>query len=130
MYTVTSAARISNGMFESELRNDAAVPWKSACKLAGMCMSFCTLVMDEIAPPSAALDARLKETVMAGNCPWWLIESCSVCDSKCENALSGTALLNVELALPADVEPLLEFAVDVLEVSALGGGDSVVVVGV
>ena len=56
-------------MLESEFRKDAAVPWKSACKLAGMCMSFCTLVMAEIAPPSAALGARLKETVMAGNCP-------------------------------------------------------------
>ena len=66
---MTRAARISRGMLESEFRKDAAVPWKSACKLAGMCISFCTLVIAEIAPPSAAFGARLKETVIAGNCP-------------------------------------------------------------
>jgi hypothetical protein len=31
-----------------------------------------------MAPPSAAFGARLKETVIAGNWPWWVIESGSV----------------------------------------------------
>ena len=66
---MTRAARINNGMFERELRKEAAVPWKSAWRLAGMFMSFCTLVIAVIAPPSAALGARLKETVIAGNWP-------------------------------------------------------------
>src|SRR5580658_1285931 len=111
-------------MFESELRNDAAVPWKSACTLAGMCMSFCTLVIALIAPPSAAFGARLNETVMAGNCPWWLIESCWVFVSKCEKALRGTALLIAELGVPAEVAPLLDVELEVLGVSAFAGGAS------
>ena len=32
---MTSAARISSASFESEFSNEAAVPWKSACKLGG-----------------------------------------------------------------------------------------------
>ena len=60
-------------------------------------MSFCTLVIAVIALPSAAFGARLKETVIAGNCPWWLMESGSLARSKCVNALSGTALLFAEL---------------------------------
>ncbi len=69
MYTVTSAARINRASFESEFLNEAAVPWKSACKLAGMFMSFCTLSIAVMALPRAALGARLNETVTEGNCP-------------------------------------------------------------
>src|SRR5271170_2123219 len=112
------------GMLERELRNDAAVPWKSACRLAGMCMSFCTLVMAVIAPPSAAFGARLNETVIAGNCPWWLIESCWVLVSKCEKAPRGTALLITELEVPAELAPLLDVELEALEVSAFAGGTS------
>ena len=42
MYTVTKAARMSSGSFDSEALNEAAVPSKPACKLAGMCRSFFT----------------------------------------------------------------------------------------
>jgi hypothetical protein len=59
---------------------------------------------------------------MAGNCPWWLIESDSVVVSKCEKALSGTALLVAELFVPAEVAPLLDEAVEVLAESAFTGG--------
>ena len=52
--------------------------------------------MAVIAPPSAALGARLNDTVTAGNCPWWLIESGSSVLSICVNALRGTALDGVE----------------------------------
>src|SRR5579871_6313849 len=48
--------------------------------------------MSLMALPSDALGARLNETVTAGNCPWWLIESASVVDTACVNALSGMAV--------------------------------------
>src|SRR6201999_914072 len=54
----------------------------------------------------------------------WM-DSCSVAVSKCENALSGTALLFAELVVPAEVAPRLEVALDVLGVSTLGGGAKV-----
>ena len=59
-----------------------------------------------------------------------MIESASVLVSKCENALSGAALLIAELVLPADVEPLLEVATDVLAVNAFTGGVRVLAEGV
>ena len=69
-------------------------------------MSFCTLSTAVIALPSAPFGARLKDTVTAGNCPWWLMESGSVVCSKCEKALSGTALLVTELVAPAEFAPV------------------------
>src|SRR5580700_2116135 len=129
MYTVTSAARISNGSLASELVNDAAVPWNPACRLGGMCMSFCTLSTAVMASPSAAFGPRLKDTVMAGNCPWWLMESASVVFSKCEKALSGTATLNTELVAPDELAPLLVVE-DKLCDSAFGGGARVFAEGV
>src|SRR5271168_2390151 len=44
-----------------------------------------------VASPKEALEARLKEKVMTGNCPWWLTASGAVFCSKCAKALSGTA---------------------------------------
>src|ERR1700720_1891264 len=120
MYTVTSAARISNASFDSEFLNDAAVPWKSACRLAGICRSCCTLVIAVIALPSAAFGAKLKETVTAGDCPRGLMEKDSDVRSKWVNALSGTALLICELLLVfAELVPV-PFVV-VLGESALEG---------
>ena len=48
--------------------------------------------------------------------------------SKCENALKGTALLGVELGVPAEDEPLLVLVV--LGLRTLTGGVSVVAEGV
>ncbi len=53
------------------------------------------------------------------------MESASVVVAKCENALNGTAELNAELVVPAEVAPLLEFEFTVLHVSALTGGVNV-----
>src|SRR5580704_1757304 len=72
-----------------------------------MCISFCTLSTAVIASPSAALGERLNDTVIAGNCPWWLMESASVVFTKCEKAPSGTALLTAEVVAPAEFAPLL-----------------------
>src|ERR1700683_1445079 len=95
-----------------------------------MCRPFCALSTAVMALPSAALGARLNETVMAGNCPWWLIESASVVFSKCENALNGTALLIAEVVAPAEPAPLLDEAVERLAESAFAGGASVFADGV
>ena len=95
-----------------------------------MWRSFWTLVTSEIALPRAAPGARLKETVMAGNCPWWLIERDWVLVSKWEKALKGTALLFALLVTPAEVEPLLEVLVDVPAVSAFIGAERVFADGV
>ena len=64
----------------------------------------------------------MNDTVMAGNCPWWLMERASVVFSKCAKALSGTALLVAELVAPADAAPLLEVEVEALAESAFSGG--------
>src|SRR6201987_1381034 len=94
--------------------------------LAGMCMSFCTFSTSEIASPREVLGERLNETVTAGNCPWWLMESSSVVLSKWQNALSGTRLLMLELVEPADVAPVVAVLLD----RALPGGVSVLAAGV
>lgn len=54
-------------------------------------MSFCTCSIALVASPSDAPGARLKEIVTTGNWPWWFTDSGAVRDSKCVNALSGTA---------------------------------------
>ena len=82
-----------------------------------------------MASPNAALGARLNETVIAGNCPWWLMESASVVFSKCEKALSGTALLMAELGAPAEDAPLFDVEA-VVGVSAFAGGARVFAAGV
>src|SRR5580704_18092305 len=86
-----------------------------------MCRPFCALSTAVMASPSAALGARLNETVMAGNCPWWVMESACVVVSKCEKVLSGTALAVDELVAPAEVAPILDAEGTVLEVSAFCG---------
>ena len=62
-----------------------------------MCMSFCTFSTAVMASPREAFGARLNDTVIAGNCPWWLIESSSVVLVKWQNALSGTSVLSEEV---------------------------------
>src|SRR5580658_457081 len=94
-----------------------------------MFKSFCTLLTAVMASPRAALGARLNDTVMAGNWPWWLIESASVVFSKWEKALSGTALAMIELVAPAEFAPVLD-AVELLGESAFAGGASVFADGV
>src|SRR6201987_2749208 len=94
--------------------------------LAGMCMSFCTFSTSEIASPREVLGERLNETVTAGNCPWWLMESSSVVLSKWQNALRGTRLVRVELVEAADPTPVVAILLD----SALPGGVNVFAVGV
>ena len=92
-------------------------------------MSACTFSIDAMASPRAAFGARLNDTVMAGNWPWWVMASASVVFSKWEKALSGTAALMAELVLPAEFAPVLDF-VDVLGESAFTGGVNVLADGV
>ena len=81
--------------------------------------------MAVMALPRAALGAKLKETVIAGNWPWWLIERYSELVSKCENAPRGTALLFTELAATAELAALVELVAEALDVRAFGGGERV-----
>src|ERR1700733_5059014 len=83
-----------------------------------------------MALPRAAFEARLNETVIAGNWPWCVMASGSVVFSKCAKALRGAALLMAELVAPAEVAPELDVAVEVLAESALVGGVSVCADGV
>ena len=100
---------MSNDWLDSEFEKDAAVPWKSACMLAGNSILSLTLLISFIAVPKAACGARLKDTVTAGNWPWWLIESASVVGVIVANVLSGTELLPaaavLALAVPIAVAP-------------------------
>ena len=57
------------------------------------------------------------------------MERASVVFSKCENALNGTALLRVELVVPAECAPVLD-GVEALGESAFAGGASVFADGV
>ena len=110
---MTKAARINRGSFDSEFLKAAAVPWKSDCKLAGKCIWLATLSMSEIAFPRAEREARLKETVTDGYCPWRLIVRASVVVCRWVNAFRGTAF--------AITEVVAVFEVVVVE-SALDGG--------
>src|ERR1017187_2710908 len=102
-----------------------------------MFILFCSLSIVLIALPSEAFGARLKETVVDGNCPWCVMESGSVVVSKCEIALSGIAWLAAvdvaptELTPPADPVPVVRtrvagasvFAVGVYKVEAVSAFD-------
>ncbi len=72
----------------------------------------------------------MKETVIAGNCPWCVMERAWVVVSKCEKVLRGSALAVDELVAPAEPEPMLDVEVTVLEVRAFGGGAIVLADGV
>src|SRR5260370_38612360 len=73
-----------------------------------MCMSFWTLSMAVMAPPSAAFGARLNETGIDGNCPWCVIESGSVVVSK---PLDAQELLRaIDAAIAQDREARLKRA--------------------
>src|SRR5580698_5035270 len=105
MYTVTSAARMSSASFERELWNEAAVPWKSDCRLGGKLRFLTTFSMSSMAVPSEALFPRLKETVTEGNCPWWLMESASVMVEAWVKALRGIAFAPTEAMAVLGVVP-------------------------
>jgi membrane-associated PAP2 superfamily phosphatase len=72
---VNSAARISHGSLLSDAPNAWAVPWKLAWTVAGrpICRSAAWIAVT--ACPSATPGARLNDSVVAGSCPWWLIDS-------------------------------------------------------
>src|SRR5690349_19952089 len=111
---------ISHASFDNEFLNDAAVPSKPACRLAGNCNRSATLSKSAIAVPRETRGPRLKDTVTAGNCPWCLMESGSVVIDCFVNVLNGIALAPTELfvvfgVVPATVPP----ANEVVPLSAL-----------
>ncbi len=83
MYTVMMAARISQPSLACEASNARAVPWNRTWMLGGIPISA-TAAVDRAAPlrPANSRPPRLKETVTAGNWPWWLIASGPVARSR------------------------------------------------
>ncbi len=59
----------------SDCWNACAVPWKLELSVAGVPRSAIAFWTASVAWPSATPCARLKLMVIAGNWPWWLIES-------------------------------------------------------
>src|SRR5271169_4097832 len=94
---------IRSPSLEREFSKAAAVPWNSACRLGGILSPRSTLLTAVIALPSAALGARLNDTVTEGNCPWRLMESGDWVRSKRVNAPSGTAFAELDLLVAFEV---------------------------
>ena len=105
---MTSALRIRSGSFVSEPTKAWAVPWNEPCIAAGGGISFSTFWIAFTAAPSEALGSRLKEMVVAGNCPMWLMRMGAVTWDVFVTALSGTE------------PPARGHEVDVLEVGRAG----------
>ncbi|MNO42995.1 hypothetical protein D3C76_332000 [compost metagenome] len=74
---VTTAARISSSVLDSEAWNASAAPWKRVCTPAGIPMSCCTCSITLTASPSATPGARLNDIITAGNWPIWAMASCA-----------------------------------------------------
>src|SRR5262245_56020862 len=90
IYTVTRAARMSQGSELSDFWKAAAVPWKLGRMLTGMPISCSARAIALVAFPRDSPGARLKEIVTTGNCPWWLIASEVLDVEKWLNAARGT----------------------------------------
>ena len=80
------------------------MPWNVVVSPRGNCNSRSARWIASVAVPSATPCARLKLMVMAGNWPWWLIESgCTGSVVHLAKALSGTIWL---VSRRADVDLL------------------------
>ena len=75
MYTVTSAARISQGCDSREAWKALAVLWKPPRMVVGTPIRIMVSLMTTKALPSEMPGGRLNEMVVAANCPWWLTDS-------------------------------------------------------
>ena len=85
-----SAARISAGSAASESANACAVPWEAAWTVGGRSSLARVASMAVMASPRATPGAVLKESVTAGNCPWWEMDSGETVGVMWVKALSGT----------------------------------------
>src|SRR5271156_6382467 len=90
MYIAMTAASSRNTSFANDDWNAAAVPWKAVVKLIGSPTSFSACSMASTAAPSDTPGAVLKEIVVAGSWPKWVISNGPVCCSTCTKADNGT----------------------------------------
>ena len=67
-----------------------AVPWKLPWMRGGRPSARVAASTAATASPSETPGARLNDSVTAGNCPWWLIESGAVVSVTRVTARSGT----------------------------------------
>ena len=81
---------ISIGSLASDCWNTCAVPWNDPRALAGSPISRMARPMAFTASPSATPSPRLKESVTAGNWPWWFTLSAVVLWLTVAIAPSGT----------------------------------------
>ncbi|MNP74873.1 hypothetical protein D3C76_1718150 [compost metagenome] len=77
MYMVTTAARISSKVLDSDAWKASAAPWKRVCTPMGMPISCWTCSITLTASPSDAPCARLNDIITAGNWPMCEIASCA-----------------------------------------------------
>jgi len=78
---------MSSGSLDSEFVNDAAVPSKTSLQAGRHVASLFRLCRPPYRLAQRGNSAhRLNDTVIDGNCPWWLMESASVVFSKCRES--------------------------------------------
>src|SRR5690349_14191945 len=100
MYIVTTAARISSSVLVSEPRKACAAPWKLERTLCGIWMSRSAVSIAFTASPSDFPGARLKEIVVDGNWPRWLMAR-----APGRSVTFATAESGICAAPPSCVEP-------------------------
>ena len=81
---------MSSGSLASDAWKAWAEPWKLARMLGGRPMSRAARSIAATAWPSATPGARLKDSVTAGNWPWWLTASAALVAVTRVNVPSGT----------------------------------------
>ena len=74
----------------SESWKTCAIPWNEPSTVAGTLSSARSWWICATASLSAAPGARLKDSVTAGNWPWWLMVSGATVSVKRATVLSGT----------------------------------------
>ncbi len=74
---VTTAARISSKVLDSDAWKASAAPWNWVCTPTGMPISCFTWSMISTPLPRAMPGARLNDIITAGNWPIWVIASCA-----------------------------------------------------
>ena len=89
---VTTAARTRKSVLESDDRKACAAPWNVSSIAGGNGAAAAVRSIASTAAPSAKPGARLNETVIAGNCPTWLITKVADPSRTCATLVSLTGL--------------------------------------
>ena len=108
MYTVTRAARISRASLDSEFSKAAAVPWKPACTLAGKFKFLASLVDGGDGLAQRGIGGQVERNRDRRKLTLVVDRERFRARFTWVKALSGTALLGVELVLVlAELDPVV-----------------------